>query len=807
MIQLSGHGNTNAPAILVADGGTESDVAKGYALTGDQEAKLKFYCHSNHIGYDELWRTALIKERINARDTKTAKLQFSDEYKEIILNEVRSIGANVIVPLGELSFNFFSGLDNIRKFRGSVLSPRSDISIPASRIIPTLGPNPYIYEDPKQDFITRIDFGKVKSNLDIYGPIPEVGLCWVAKTAEQFREFKERHYANASYLVFDIETFANIPTCISFCFDGNESCCVPLLDRSLSKDVSVLLFMEVAKLLASPIPKVNQNIKFDWKNLERVGFYVNNVQGDTVLAASCLYAEFPKNLGFLTSIYTDMPYFKDEGKEYDPSIHNRERLYLYCAKDSLSTHKIYSQQQPELAEQGVDGVYKNLITLLPIYKEMEQTGILIDDTQRKILLAKYTSLFDIYCEKLRRLTGEEINPLSSVRVAKLVYDELQFRVIQGIKRNKERKDGSAGNYKADEDSLELLMWKSDSPVGNGKIILRTIIDCRKIHKVIEILVLPLHPDGRFRCEFNLAGTETGRTSAGETTDYHLKFVNGKVKMINLGHSLQTIGKHGFEVDGQTYGKDIRSIFVPSPGYSFVECDLSQAEARVDAVLACDFDILPVFDGPIGIHRLTGSWVYGCDPKEIKKNDLVLGVDRYHEAKTVRHAGERNMKEERLMMMIRQEISHCTKILKVFHDNQPNIRGIFHKEIREKIKADRVLIAPNGRRRDFFGRIDDHTVNEGISFLPQAIVTDYLKDGIRASKNMFGDFVRPLAEAHDGFFTEVKIGREMEYGRAFKANVEQEINFETCSLSRDFRLKIPCEIATGRDWLHMDEVKE
>ena len=38
----------------------------------------------------------------------------------------------------------------------------------------------------------------------------------------------------------------------------------------------------------------------------------------------------------------------------------------------------------------------------------------------------------------------------------------------------------------------------------------------------------------------------------------------------------------------------------------------------------EFDILDVFDGPVGIHRLTGSWMFDCDPLEIKKNILVTG---------------------------------------------------------------------------------------------------------------------------------------------------------------------------------------
>lgn len=802
-LRVSGHGNTDAQIMLIGDVCGDSDLQSGLALSGDSKRILTKILQSVRMSYEELWKTALVKDRGNLATPDINRVLVTQEYKDVLLNEINSIKPRIVVPLSELSFEFLTGLTGIRKFRGSVLPPNGiAIERDHTRIIPVLGPNPYLYEDPKLEFISRLDFTKVSNNLYKDGPIAEVGLCWVCRDSTRLREYFERHYATTiakpmelgGFVVFDIETFANLPTCISFCFDGFESVCIPLLDFTVPLDQRMLMLRLVLKLLESPIPKVNQNIKFDWRKLYRFGFSVSNVSGDTMLAASCLYAEFPKNLGFLTSIYTDMPYFKDEsGKDFDPTRHNRDRVYLYNAKDSLATHIIHTQQLAELTESGTAPVYKNLITILPIYKEMEDNGLLVDDYQRRKLLAAYESLYDIHCTKLCRLVGRSINPLSSVVCQKLVYDELGFKKIRGIKHSKK-----SGKPSADEDSLELLMWGSEGNSDYGKLILRSILDCRKIHKCIEFLVIPTYPDGRHRCEFNLAGTETGRTTAGETTDYYLTVDKGKVKLKNLGHSFQTIGKHGFTVDGNTYGKNLRSIFVPTPGYVFVECDLAQAEARVDAVLAKDYEIIPVFDSPTGIHRLTGSWVYGCDPSEVKKNDLWMnpdtgvGEERYHIAKQVRHACERNMREDRMMLMVKQPLSRCVTILKVVHEKQPNIRQVFHHDIRETLRATRCLVAPNGRRRDFYGKIDEHAVNEGISFLPQAIVTDYLKQSLRKTIDECREIVRPISEAHDGFFAEVRRDHEKRYAETYKRNIEVPIDFRKCSLSRDYELTIPCE---------------
>lgn len=799
---IRGRGYAAAKVMLVADGGAESDSIQELALTGNAETKLRALAKSQSLNFDEFWLTCLIKEKITNKSGRGTyeenKKLLTLEYGEILSNEIKTINPNVICPLGEISFNYLSGLNGIRKFRGSILPAQSHLAT-GSRIIPILGPHPYLYEDPKLEFISRLDFDKVRRNQNEQGPIIEKGTCWIAKTPGEVRSYFRRH-TGASFVVFDIETFANIPTCISFCFDGMESCCVPLLDYHITEDDRVLMLLTVAELLRSPIPKVNQNVKFDWRKLEKWGLTVSNVIGDTMIAANCLYCEFPKNLGFLTSIYTDMPYFKDEGKDYDPASYDRNKLYIYNAKDSLATYQIHVQQQEELQETGTKAVYELQMGILSTYKRMEEYGIRVDNETCNRLLCKYESLYETYKYKLQRLVGRDINPLSSVVCQRLVYEELNYKPVRGTKHT------TTGKPSADEESLELLLWMGNSPSYNCRDILRTIIDCRKLHKVIELLVLPIYPDGRFRCEFNLAGTVNGRSSAGECTDYMLYLQdNGVVKMSNIGHSFQTIGKHGFEVDGETYGKDIRSMFVPSSGYIFVECDLSQAEARVDAVLASDYNILGMFDGTVGIHKLTGSWVFDCEPLDIKKNILVEGVDRYHVAKTVRHAGERNMQHDRLMMMIHQPVETCIKILKKFHDNQPNIRGVFHKEIRDKVTKERLLVAPNGRRRQFFGRIDEHTINEAISFLPQAIVTDYLKQSL--TKTM-GEcpWAHPLVEAHDGFLAEVPKGREEEYGTWFVKNVEVDIDFRTCSLSRDFKLRIPAEVSIGEDWENMREIK-
>ena len=571
------HGSSNPLVFFIADAPVSQDFDTNYALTGYAGNTLREFCKEAHINLDEHWRSCLIKEELPKEDdkekSKTRKL--IEQYSPYLIEEINDLKPNLLIPLGEISFNYLTQLNSIRKFRGSVLpiSGEFNITKQPTKVLPILGPA-IINKEYKLRVISRIDFAKIAKN---YGPNPipdDIYNIWVARSSAAFRAFIDRHYAKAirdpeRFLVFDIETYLQIPICISFCFDGFESVTVPLIDSSIDRDNRTLMMEMVDKLLRSPLPKVNQNIKYDWKILERWGFQVSNVVGDTMLAASTTYCEFPKNLGFLTSIYTDLPYFKDEGKAFDPEKGKRDRYYLYNAKDSLATSQIYSQQRKETVELGVDWVYQNLISVMPIYRRMEDRGIRIDDGIRQDLLCKYESLYRIQVLKIRELLGVQyFNPLSWKQCQWAIFEELGYSKVRGMKTNED------GSPSTDEESLELLAVNGDpkrSP-NFGPYVLSSIIGARKIHKVIEILELPLHPDGRFRGEFNLAGTETGRSASGETTDqliYLEDEAKGKVKVVNLGHSLQTIGKHGFMIDGVTYGKDLRRMFVPSPGYSFV----------------------------------------------------------------------------------------------------------------------------------------------------------------------------------------------------------------------------------------------
>ena len=813
---IKGQGLGSNIALLIEDFPSSSDMETDLSSSGYAPKVLEDVAPNI---WRDLYRTTLIKnkdlvleiENALARQTKGRKdkaklIKLIKEYfhkdfaqVEYLRNEIKSLGCNLLIPCGEVSFNLFTGLVGHRKYCGSILPcVFGDVNSHKLKVLPVMGPQALMQEYSAK-FYNRIFYSRIFEHANS-SPIPETGIrIWTAFNALDFKLWWGKCLTKKPQrLIFDIETRLGIPYCIAFTFDGKEACVIPLLDSRISKAEKALLWIETAKLLNHPISKGNQNIKYDWTILERWFFNVSNVENDTQIAAGCLYPEFKKNLGFLTSIYTPYPYHKDEGAESGTI----DQKYLYCGKDVITDYVIMEKQLEELEVSTAKSVYQNLMKLLPIYKAGEQRGFRVDMEARAALYNKYTMLLNSQKLTLFNLCNQKFNPNSWQQKEKIIYGELGY---------------SKGRFAQGTDEKSLL-WL----IANGKphkavegiapIILRCLINNSKLEKALQVIELPLWPDGTFRGTFNLVGTETGRTSAGKTLDSLLMLdAKGNIEKdehgyhgTRLGHSPQTLAKHGFSIDGVTYGQDIRGMYVARRGYSFVEIDLSGAEARVDRVLAGQYD-MSIFRNP-GIHKYTGSIVYNCPPAEIKKHILVDGLDRYHVSKQVRHSAERGIQGGTLaeMLMVTKKIADG--FLRTIHAAEPFIVEKFHHDVIQCITHTRMLQMPNGRVRQFFDRFDSSMEREAISTYPQAVVTDQTKfEGIlKTSLECPWAFL--LSEAHDGVLYEVPKGQEEEFAVKYKKNVETPIDFRKGSLQHDYELVIPCEAEFGENWSDMKELK-
>lgn len=237
--------------------------------------------------------------------------------------------------------------------------------------------------------------------------------------------------------------------------------------------------------------------------------------------------------------------------------------YLYAAHDAIITYELYQYQKKYLrldAERedirNIAWVFHNIeMPCIKVVADMEDTGVLFDEDYQQKLSDKYNALLkekennfyrvcdgfgkqlDAYRSKMGADNKLEypINISSASQIAIMLYDVLN---IKPVDKKKPRGTG------------EEILSKIDHPVA------KAILEYREVKKLLTTYIDKLSEcvqmDGRIHCSFNQYGADTGRFSSSDP-------------------NLQNIPSHN---------KDIRKMFIASPGYVLMSSDYSQQEPKV-----------------------------------------------------------------------------------------------------------------------------------------------------------------------------------------------------------------------------------
>lgn len=854
---VKGNGREDAEIMVVTDYPSKEELASGKAGVGYVGRMIGGWFQEHKFSFDHTYKTSYIKTDFTLPRAKNKQEDAlkdcldafkPDSFGKILASEIAEVKPNVIISAGEYATRYLTGRRNIQKLRGSILpvcdAPRLDLGdaarIPTHiRVVPIIHPRD-VLQKHIHTYYTSFDVSraiKLRSRKD---PYKEPGNLWICWTGQALSNWWSDRGWKSKFLTLDIETYLNFITCISFCGDGKEAFSIPLLDKRTQPLDRALLLKGIAKILGNKIPKVNQNIDFDDDVLGQWGLRVENIFDDTMLLGHTIYPELPKGLDFYTSIYTEIPYYKDDGRDFNPK-EGWDTLYYYNAKDALATWQVYEAQERDARESGIWSFYRQKVwPLFNIYKRLDKRGILIDPVEQRVLYSKYVQMLSDQHDSLQRMLGHETNFNAPKQVAEVVYNELGYPEQYKV----DKKTGVRSLTTGEETLEELILNHSRGEVADA--ILWKYLWCRKLFKVIKLILVPNHLDGRMWTNSKLTGTKSGRTSMSKTIDRiyyrntkdHPLYKKSKkldsIVWASLGLSFQTIGKHGFkiveedededdvmessyEIQGIEVGKDIRRMYVPSKGYTLVEGDGGQAEARVVCMLAEDWETLAEMERKTfrvnqyglkdDLHTKTAMLVLNKEFEDITEQD------RQDFGKKPRHAGNYDMGAPRLALMAHIPLDRSQITLTRFHGASPKIRENFHFWVRSVVTNRRVLESPHGRVRQFFDKLNNETFKQAYSFIPQATVSDHTKmtaiAGLVDEGKKWYDTenVYLLAESHDSALFEVKDECVDEFLPDFRNSLETPISFKTGTFVRERELIIPGDIKTSRtNWFEMQKVK-
>jgi len=771
-IDVPGQGNPNAQIMIIGEGPGEQEVKKREPFVGPSGNLLNQVLNACGISRSECWITNVYKCEIPDNDLKHVK-NLLPQYKQYLINEIRTVNPRIILALGNTPLHALSGNTGIKEWRGSILHNPDT----GKRFIPTYHPAFILRTDSIIDkSVMEFDVRRLLDEAS-YPPLPQRNLV-VIRNSAQLINYVDR-WKDKPNLAADIETYKAVPSCVGFAPSPHEAISIPLFNELWGvkfneiSDSELAIFWQIADSLLRNKGIIGQNWKFDEGKLRQMGFRMPNFVADTMHMAHTRYPEMPKGLGFLASIHTREPFYKHEGKEFNPKRDNSDILYLYNAKDCAVEYEVYEVLKKELEDFGVLDFYQSFVRRLHhLYLDVESQGILHDPETRYILFQKYNALLECNNAELEALVGHPVNINSPKQIGHLIYAELKLPQREGT----------------GEEVLVALAANHGEKFPRAVPVINCILRGRAISKTIGTYINACPDyDARYRTSYQIVGTETGRTST--------KTLKPPTRPEPIGLAFQTITKHS------EMGEDVLSMLVPDPGYVYLEVDGSQAEARVVDFLAEDFEGLAEYE-ILDKHLKTARICLGLGPDyplTKKSPERFIG-------KKVRHAASYDMQKYRAMIEINTDAEkyginvhisewRAGQYLKAFHDANPKIKAIFHEGIQYCLtRNNRILVTPFGRKRQFAGRWNDQLFKEGYAHIPQSTIGDNTKRAMLYVKDQDPQ-ARICIEKHDAFGCLVPVAEVDKYARIMKEGMELPIDFQNCSLPRG-TLIIPSEFEIG-----------
>jgi len=427
------------------------------------------------------------------------------------MRRIRDSGANVILALGQQALEICTGKNKeIMKWRGSILW--SDTF--ERKIIATVHPTAVIHGQYVWKYLIINDLTKALEEAKTHELVLPKRDILIEPTFDEVMDAFAL-IEQLGIIATDIEVVNEQVSCFCLCPTPMQGVVVPFVDSAgdyWTFEEEKQIWLHYASVMSNPdIMKVNQNIVgFDATFLlSKNRIRTRGPIGDTMIGYGMLYPEFSKDLGFLGSIYTREPFWKNEGKIWKTigqatgdKTEDYRMFWLYNGKDGCVALECWYPIEQELKQLGFWEQYLEVIDTLDPILFMSTFGLRV--SRDEIEQANYD--LNIEIEKLEielaRVAERPFNPNSTKQCAEYFY---------GLKKIKPYLNHKTGNVTTDDMALSRIYRKT------GLLEAKLVQDIRNKKKLKgTYMEVEFDADGRLRCSWNTLGTWTRRFSSGQT---------------------------------------------------------------------------------------------------------------------------------------------------------------------------------------------------------------------------------------------------------------------------------------------------
>ncbi len=771
-------GPLNAKIALVGEQPGRNEVRSGKIFSGPAGRQLNECLQSANVSRFECYLTNTIKDLdkplekyIDLRNPRRPMVTLEGQlYIDMLKEELCECSANVLVAVGNPALFALTGRVGITKWRGSVLESSL---LPGRKVVPCIHPATVI--PPKNQFLNKhlivFDLKRAKKESEF----PEIR----SKTRRILTgpSFLDTHHflqqvteaGEAGHTIdYDIEIYNEEVSCISLACTDDRVICIPFVGPGgdyFTLEQETTIWLLIARILEDEnIRKRGQNIAFDSHFLlRRYGIRARNLD-DTMVAQKILFPDYPVGLHFITTMYTDIPYYKDDGKKWFKVGGAWEALWRYNALDSLSCAEAHPKQMSDLERQGNVETYNRQRKLIPPLVYMMERGIRVDVEGMKKEEKDCERRIEGLRERLNKLVGRDINPNSTKQLAQYFYVEKGFPPY--------RKRG--GGITTDDDALKRLARKGCNEASIVKSI-RYLIKLQGNYLNVE----KVDRDNRIRCSYNPVGTRFSRISSSENI-----FGTG-MNLQNWPHEMQK-----YLLFDDSY-----------MGYFF---DLSQIENRV-----CDYyggvtTMIDAFESGIDTHSLAAALIFGkhIDSISDEPGSSPLSGGRFSErfwGKKMNHAYRygRGYKSFALEHEIAENVALA--IHKRYDAAFPEVKQKYHVMIRAQLAKDRTLTNLFGRKTLFLDQWGDKLFRDAYSCIPQGTAGDKINEqGLEFVYYNQQDFapVELLRQDHDAIGFQIPLSVSWKQHAEILSKIKKSL--ETPLRWRDTEFAAPADLVMGFD---------
>jgi hypothetical protein len=446
------------------------------------------------------------------------------------------------------------------------------------------------------------------------------------------------------------------------------------------------------------------------------------------------------------------------------------------------------------------------------YHRIDKRGLLFDPVALETLRVKVQQELDDTCNWFTNQWGYpvHIGPLKGFpKGTKSLNLNSPQKVLQAFKDQRylvpkiRSKNKITDEYEWNESVKELAMRKLMAdptlwPDPQGGDAIKKYLDLKELvtfrNRNINARYRIVPYGGVFYSSYNVAATVTGRRGS-------------RKNIFGFGGNNQNFPSRTSTSD------DYRKCIIARPGRIFLFVDQKQAEDWPVQALAMNYEALAEMRRGVNRHYKFASLIFNRSIDSLKtgrKNHEFEAELQYNLGKRGRHANNYGIRPDRLSEILTTEgysvpKSTCEVILDKINKADPNVDGIFHKNIQRQIYDTRILRTPLGRERQFFGvRQNDKNytiLNEAYSWIPQSTIGDNTGLAILIL-DACNDYV--VQEGHDSIIQELEdslhelLKVHEDTSQAFK----RVIHFDN-----GIDVEIPIEGKLGYDWFNTVEIKD